>query len=87
MKMRVGDSGVLIKIGDRVKLVTPNYTTVGRPNPYIGSEWECEGVVDKLDKNILGVGVMWENGEHNSYRASDLVLTHDENSIEPQDFT
>lgn len=54
------------KKGDRVKIATTSryYKDGDRANPK-----DCEGTIDN---NYLGV--KWDNGTHNSYNETDLVL-------------
>lgn len=55
------------KIGDRVKYISGRHGS-SVTNPLIGTEFECAGTLDAAP-----CGVLWDNGEHNSYSPGDLI--------------
>jgi len=58
--------------GDRVAFVILDKYSVGASNPLIGTNYECLGRVSHATTS--GLRVDWDNGSHNSYSHSDLVL-------------
>ena len=73
------DSLVEIEVGSKVKLLeTTGYTSTSN-NPTIGSKYECEGEVYRLDKSHREhfIKVRWDNGYSNCYRKGELVVIDD----------
>jgi hypothetical protein len=77
-----------IEVGSRVRLSPlsgyySNNSPLLSPNPT-----DCEGVVFKIEDELLGVFVQWENGKQNSYDDCDLILldssTGPERSVAPK---
>lgn len=62
------------KAGDRVHLLETTGWVLDAGNPAIGTEWYCEGVVEKCHEDY--VYVLWDNGFQNSYYISHGDLEH-----------
>jgi len=65
-----------IEVGDRVIFVKNDIAEydVGRNNPLVGTEYECEGVVEEIDFNVH---VLWDNGHINEYDNYTLAKVND----------
>lgn len=79
-----------IDIGLRVLLANPNKEyDIGRTNPAVGTEFECEGTVydidpigeedeendyEEYDENAC-IYVKWDNGSDNVYKSQELIAS------------
>lgn len=62
----------LYRVGDRVKYISARHG-MSDSNPLAGTSFECVGTVDGVNGGGERCTVQWDNGEHNSYTAGDLV--------------
>ena len=60
------------KIGQRVKLIN-GYYPPAHSNPCTNSEYECEGTVTSIEKNLRAM-VKWDNGHTNGYPTGPRAL-------------
>lgn len=54
-----------LKVGDRVVLLDLYHYDARPDNPFVGSEYECEGTVRYVDDEETAVD--WDNGTWNTY--------------------
>jgi hypothetical protein len=66
------------KKGMRVKLKCPDpQYSIGKPNPAVGTKYECAGTIDVV--GLDRIGVLWDSGRHNSYKDGELIKVENPN--------
>lgn len=72
-----------LEVGDRVVLLDHGYYRAGPRNPFVGSEYECEGTVTDIWPDEIAVD--WGYGNWNTYLSwnSDLQLVGGPSTVLP----